>query len=108
MALDAIEMSALRIQAAGRIDAKISVRWESEMKRRKRCRHCKSREASRSRGLCSTCYYAPCVRDLYPAHPKFSRRPIGIDGETLPSPAIAVPGTETKIAILEARAHGNL
>lgn len=36
------------------------------------CRHCSRRHAGRPRGLCSQCYYAPGVRDMYPVTSKFA------------------------------------
>lgn len=33
------------------------------------CAHCRRRPGDRPRGLCSTCYYTPAVRALYPAVP---------------------------------------
>lgn len=31
-----------------------------------KCRHCKRRKATRARGLCFACYFAPAIRVLYP------------------------------------------
>ena len=72
------------------------------------CRHCQKTHASRPRGLCWTCYYAPGVRDLYPSTSKFARRGVGNFNGAAPLPDFptnAEPGSEEKIQILMARAQ---
>ncbi len=69
------------------------------------CRHCQKWVATRPRGLCWVCYYAPGVRELYPAQ---SRASVIVDRfGKFPPPAFptrARPGTPEKIAVLHARA----
>jgi hypothetical protein len=72
------------------------------------CRHCKRSEATRPRGLCWTCYYAPGVRERYPSTSKYAHR--GVDDFNglpflPPLPTRARPGTPEKLAILEQRAR---
>lgn len=72
------------------------------------CRHCGIRPVARPRGLCWTDYYAPGVRDLYPASTsKFMNRGHGIGmnfNPPLPAePTDAVPGSEEKILVLMER-----
>jgi len=70
------------------------------------CRHCQKNKVNRPRGLCWTCYYTPCVRELYPSESKFGRRGV-LDRKTprpMPEPTEAQPGTPQKVAVLEQRA----
>lgn len=75
------------------------------------CRHCRKASASRPRGLCWACYYAPGVRELHPSTSKFGRRGPGNVNGNMPLPAFptaAIPGTPEKIAVLEERARQRL
>lgn len=76
------------------------------MQKSRMCRHCERIPASRPRGLCWSCYYAPGVRELYPSTSKFARRGIGnFNGHSpLPTPTTALPGTPEKVLVLEQRA----
>jgi len=71
------------------------------------CQHCNQHIASRPRGLCWTCYYTPGLRDGYPVKDSPSnRRGHGfavVRTSTAESPTAAAPGSEEKIAVLEAR-----
>ncbi len=72
------------------------------------CRHCNRSSATRPRGLCWTCYYAPGVRDRFPSTSKFARRGVSDYVGAVSSPAAptrALPGTPEKVAILEERAR---
>lgn len=76
------------------------------------CKHCR-REIpnNRPRGLCSTCYNSPGIREAYPAHPTYGRReliPANTYPTTLPEPTDALPGTQQKCEILERRASAGL
>ncbi len=75
------------------------------------CRHCgRTVKFLRPRRLCWTCYYTPGVKYLYPPTSKFARFGAGIGvaiftgPRPLGEPTMASPGSEEKIAILEARA----
>lgn len=72
---------------------------------RPHCRHCRSRAASRPRGLCWGCYCTPGVRDRYPR--VFGYYPPGKDDFTpaIPEPTAAPPGSAEKLATLIARAE---
>lgn len=70
------------------------------------CRHCRRTRATRPRGLCWHCYFAPGVRDLYPVSGKFAARGLGLANAEPPPPAErtrALPGTEEKVAALARR-----
>lgn len=69
------------------------------------CRHCGVTRSNRPRGLCWSCYYKPGVRAKYPSTSKFARRGVGHEGETLPAPTSARPGSAEKVAILARRAQ---
>lgn len=75
----------------------------------KRCLHCRRRPANKCRGLCTSCYYRPGVRDLYPTlSSKFNTRGVGVGVKgrrPLPKrPTKARPGTAEKVAVLRERA----
>src|SRR2546425_1080010 len=70
------------------------------------CQHCKRNCGLTDRGLCPTCYDKPRIRARYPlvrAH--HYARDADFNGATqLPeSPTDALPGSETKIAVLTER-----
>lgn len=74
------------------------------------CCHCKRRKAYTVRGLCWTCLQDPEVRVLFPSTSKFARKGGAMDDEEneyipspCPEPTNAIPGTDAKVAILEAR-----
>ena len=75
------------------------------------CRHCTKRKATRSRGLCWTCFYSP-ARALYAADgpQKYARRGVAdtYAPRPLPEPTAARPGTPQKLAVIEARAAARL
>lgn len=74
------------------------------------CRHCQIRQVSRARGLCFRCSRDAAIRNLYPTTSKYANKGISADGEDdfepqpCPEPTEAIPGTEAKLAVLEARA----
>lgn len=74
------------------------------------CRHCRIRQVSRARGLCFRCSRDAAIRNLYPTTSKYANKGISADGEDdfepqpCPEPTEAIPGTEAKLAVLEARA----
>jgi hypothetical protein len=75
---------------------------------RKLCLHCGRHVAGRPRGLCWGCYQDPMVRDSYSTSgSKFARRGEGTGRCREPDPpgepTAAIPGTEGKLAALEAR-----
>lgn len=68
------------------------------------CRHCDRNIATRSRGLCWSCYYSPGVRERYPPTER-SHRGLGTGRRRLPcEPTDAIPGTPEKIRVLMDRA----
>ncbi len=70
------------------------------------CQHCHVTPISRPRRLCWSCYYAPGVRDLYPATSKFGLRGPGAyqrDAAPPAFPTTAPPGSPEKIAVLTER-----
>lgn len=72
------------------------------------CQHCRQGRVSRPRNLCWHCYYAPGVRDLYPATSRYGRRGNGIGGGSTglaPYPTNALPGSPEKILVLRQRAE---
>jgi hypothetical protein len=69
------------------------------------CRHCQTHPASRSRGLCWTCYYTPGVRQRYPSTSKFGHWADNHGRAIVPCrPTAAQPGTPEKVAVLARRA----
>jgi hypothetical protein len=73
------------------------------------CRHCGVCSVSRPRGLCWSCYYAPGIRERYPAKYVLSATPDGHGRSALPeTPTRAVPGSEEKIEVLGQRARRRL
>jgi hypothetical protein len=75
------------------------------------CRHCSTRKATKARGLCPRCYYAPGVREQYPVSTsKYARRSPRADDDTAkpadaPSgPTGAIQGSEEKILEMQRRA----
>ena len=71
---------------------------------RKACRHCAKNKAVRPKSLCWGCWTRH--RDLYPSTSKFARRGSGFAySGPPPEPTTARPGTEGKVAVLEARAQ---
>lgn len=71
------------------------------------CRHCRKRVATRPRQLCFPCYYIPGLRERYPVTSKFGRRGIGNGSHGIKpasDPTNSPPGSDEKIAVLEARA----
>lgn len=76
-------------------------------KKRKECRHCKTRPAWASRGLCKPCYDSP-ARDLYPlgeAAKFVPQRPADPwKGRPPRVPTDALPGTLEKIEVMAQRA----
>lgn len=76
----------------------------------KLCRHCRSRKANRSRGLCWTCYYTPGLRDLYPPASRHYGCRLVDDfcrPALLPEPTDELPGPD-KVPVLEERAARGL
>jgi hypothetical protein len=74
------------------------------------CRHCRTGNPSRARGLCFQCYRVPSIRLLYPPVNAYGRRGVGkpLGRAPLPdAPTAALPGTPDKLATLEARAEAN-
>jgi hypothetical protein len=55
--------------------------------------------------LCFHCYNLPGVREQHPSTSKFARRGAGTGNRNAlpPTPTTAIPGSEAKVAILEAR-----
>lgn len=74
------------------------------------CKHCETRNAWKSRGLCWTCFRIPGVRSMYPLlnGRVLAVRGSGLDvngGYTLPPEPTAAPvGSEEKIRVLTERA----
>lgn len=69
------------------------------------CRRC-GKPATRPRGLCWSCYHSP-ARDAFPSTSKFARRGVAdrVGDPPLPAePTGALPGSEEKLRVLEARA----
>ncbi len=72
------------------------------------CQHCRCGRATRSRGLCWSCYYTAGVRDLYPITSKFGRRGSGTCNRVVrpaTCPTNALPGSLEKILVLSQRAE---
>lgn len=72
------------------------------------CVHCGRHPASRPRGLCWGCYYAPGLRVRYPRTNKFAvRGPEDSRGSVRPprEPTAARPGSPEKVAVLAERAR---
>jgi len=72
------------------------------------CRHCHRAKASRPKGLCWNCYYAPGVRALYPSTSKYAVRGLGHRLGVPPQPGEpteAAPGSRAKIRVLRERAR---
>lgn len=71
------------------------------------CRHCQSRQGTRPRQLCWSCYYALGVRRLYPSADggkHTTQGPGNFYGDGSPTlPTKALPGTEAKIQVLTER-----
>jgi hypothetical protein len=69
------------------------------------CQHCLASPASRPRGLCWCCYYAPGVREQYAPVGKCGLRGVGHTGAALdtPAPTTASPGSPAKVAELARR-----
>ena len=66
------------------------------------CLHCRVREGVRCRGLCSTCYYRPSIRNLYPK--RFGSYFAEPGAYTLPTSASQhQPGSPEKIKVLAER-----
>ena len=73
------------------------------------CRNCHLREATRERGLCSTCYYTPSIRNQFGwLESRHNHRGVGYRGCGLPEPTASRPGTDEKIAVLATRAEKDL
>lgn len=81
------------------------------------CRHCQSRKANRSRGLCWPCWHQPAIRNLYPVQ----RRRVGFchrgyfgeqdffGGYAPPAePTPHPPGSPEKLAALAARVQSRV
>ena len=70
------------------------------------CRACGKRKMCRPSGLCWSCYYNPEIRPLFPPTSIFANRGVKdfVGRAVPPAPKVSIPGTEEKIAILEARA----
>ena len=74
------------------------------------CSHCRQPRLSKSRNLCSTCYYTPEVREQYPVTTKHGRRGPGNFYAQTPAPLLpttAAPGTNAKQSVFEERAGLN-
>lgn len=75
------------------------------------CVHCGgTRNVSRPRGLCWTCYYTPGVRDQYPPLSKFAKYGAQVTttrnmASKEPVPTDTLPGTEERFRVLEERAR---
>lgn len=75
--------------------------------KRKQCRNCGKKYASRPRQLCYGCYVVPRIREKYPADARYYRHEDGdFNGPArLPEyPTQALGGTAEKIAVLAQRA----
>ena len=74
------------------------------------CRHCRNprRTVNRPRGLCWRCWHDPAILTQYPSTSIYARRsPVADSHHARPTPrtpTTALPGTPSKIAVLEARA----
>lgn len=74
------------------------------------CRNCRDprKKVNRPRGLCWDCYYSPGVRDRFVSVSGRGRRGVGNitrgGFKLAPTPTPAAPGTEEKLAVMEARA----
>lgn len=73
------------------------------------CVHCKQKKCSRPRGLCHGCYYTPGLTEKYPPVDPARAGRRGELGLVQPLvgpafPTDALPGTEAKVCVLEARA----
>lgn len=72
------------------------------------CRHCKAVRRVKGRGLCFRCYTTPSILKKYRAanRGRAGQSPVAVhvvDPLPAPGPTQAVPGTEEKIRVLEAR-----
>ncbi len=71
------------------------------------CRNCLKRNPTRPRGLCYRCWQDARIRAAHPITSRYARGRLGGDfngGNQLPPcPTQAIPGSERKIQILEAR-----
>jgi hypothetical protein len=68
------------------------------------CRHCMEARHIVCRGLCGRCYYTPEIRERYPAG--CAGYGLCVANEILGwprEPTEALPGTEEKVAVMEAR-----
>lgn len=76
---------------------------------RKRCLNCRSRPATRPRGLCWGCFADTEVRVMYPVSTsRWAKRGVGNttgDRGTPPAPTRETPGSEAKLLVLIARAE---
>ena len=77
------------------------------------CRHCRAGSLTRPRRLCWSCYYRPDVRALYPPAVQYGSAAdapgevrAGVTPPPVPTPHR--PGSEGKVAALEARAAAGL
>ena len=73
------------------------------------CRHCKTGKVCRSRRLCSTCYFTPGVKELYPvknckANYRGSTEDFNGAAKPPDAPTNAIPGSPEKIEVLRERA----
>ena len=71
------------------------------------CVHCvSSTRRGYRRGLCHLCYRSPMVRRLYPQHPSTYFYSDTLRQGVRPlRPTRALPGTDAKIAVMQARAE---
>lgn len=69
------------------------------------CRHCSTKLAYRSRGLCHPCYLNTGIRAAYPPTDSRGRRGVGHEGWKEPCPTFHRPGSPGKLAVLAARAE---
>lgn len=67
-----------------------------------RCKHCKRRKCDRPRGLCSTCYFTPSIREQYKTKFNPTANPLTTKGIE-PVPTSYLPGTQGKVEALALR-----
>lgn len=104
---DAIVAEAIRLAARTQNRNFGAFAFDAVTGARLMCKHCTKAAVNRPRGLCWGCYYTPGLKEKYPSTSKYARRGRGGSkmGELpLPSfPTSALPGTEEKLAVMEAR-----
>ena len=79
---------------------------EDGASRRAPCRHCGASRVLHRRGLCYACYFTPAIRKKYGPVSPMGNKALGFDTARQllpPEPTDAIPGSEAKIRVLEAR-----